>query len=45
VNHFYKQHHKLIEKYHIAGGVPTKAAAANIRYRMASAGPTAWRVG
>ncbi|HHT4375731.1 alpha,alpha-trehalase [Raoultella ornithinolytica] len=21
VNHFYKQHHKLIEKYHIAGGV------------------------
>ncbi|HEE1754103.1 TPA: alpha,alpha-trehalase TreF, partial [Klebsiella pneumoniae] len=22
VNHFYKQHHKLIEKYHIATGVP-----------------------
>jgi alpha,alpha-trehalase len=21
VNHFYKQHHKLIEKYHITGGV------------------------
>lgn len=38
----YKQHHKLIEKYHIATGVPMRAAAGSIPCRMALAGPTAW---
>ncbi|EHC31331.1 cytoplasmic trehalase [Salmonella enterica subsp. enterica serovar Alachua str. R6-377] len=22
MNHFYQEHHKLIEKYHISGGTP-----------------------
>lgn len=42
VNHFYKQHYKLIEKYHIASATPMKAEAVNIRSRMALAGRMAW---
>jgi hypothetical protein len=45
VNHFYKQHHKLIEKYHIATGVPHEGGGGSIPCRMASAGPTAWCAG
>ncbi len=30
VNHFYKQHHKLIEKYHIATGVPHEGGGGGV---------------
>lgn len=42
VNHFYKQHHKLIENTILPPASPMRAAAGSIPCRMALAGPTAW---
>ncbi len=42
VNHFYKTHHKLIEKYHIASSTPREGGGVSIRCRTVSAGRTAW---
>ena len=39
---FYKTHHKLIEKYHIASSTPREGAAVSIHCRMALAGRMAW---
>jgi neutral trehalase len=42
VNLFYQEHHKLIEKYHIADAAPREGGGGNIRCRTALAGPMAW---
>lgn len=34
VNQFYLEQHKLIEKYHIADGVPREGGGGSIRCRM-----------
>lgn len=42
VNQFYLEQHKLIEKYHIADGVPREGGGGSIRCRMGLAGLTVW---
>ncbi|MFP1462023.1 hypothetical protein ACLB1E_07535 [Escherichia coli] len=41
MNQFYLEQHKLIEKYHIADGVPRRRRW-RIRCRMGLAGLTVW---
>ncbi|XNM86707.1 trehalase family glycosidase [Escherichia coli] len=42
VNQFYLEQHKMIEKYHIADGVPREGGGGKYAARMGLAGLTVW---